>query len=88
MPSKKFVAAVGVVGLLLSRGGRARITSLSTSMTQALQRRRTRLPKGVEEFPAPLVDRRHTNGVTGQAAAGETATEVVAEYYQEHPPGA
>lgn len=87
MISKKVLAVAGVAALLLTRRGRSGMTSAPALVQQGLRRRRARLPKGVEEFPPQFVDRRHTTGPTLHAAAGESATEVVAEHYQQQPSG-
>lgn len=87
MFSKKALGLAGLAAMLLSRSGRSRIAALPASAQQALRRRRTALPKGVEEFPTTLVDRRHTTVPPEPVAAAQTPTEIVAEYYQEHPSG-
>lgn len=87
MVSKKALVLAGVGALLLTPAGRAHARALPTRAKSALRRRRSSLPKGVEEFPRTLVDNRHGAGASTQTPVShaETPTEVVAEHYREHP---
>ncbi len=44
---------------LLAAVGSGRLTGLRRSVGAAVRRRRNKLPKGVQEYPAPVVDHRH-----------------------------
>lgn len=86
MISKKVLgAAAGVGALLVTARRRQRVAAVPTAAQRALRRRRYGLPQGVQEFPPALVDRRYSTSQREHVAAGDTATEVAAEYYQEHP---
>ena len=78
----KVLAGVALGAVLLSRAGRERLAALPG----ALRRDPTRLPRGVQEFPATFVDKRQAADTPPVApAAGGDAATVAAEYYQEHP---
>ncbi len=87
MVSKRALVLAGVGALLLTPAARARALAVPARAKSALGRRRSGLPKGVEEFPRTLVDNRHGAGASTQTplAHAETPTEVVAEHYREHP---
>lgn len=86
MISKKVVAIAGLAALLASRRRRSRPLAVPERVPQALRRRRSGLPRGVQEYPPTLVDRRHAPVAVGPVAAAETSTDIVAEYYEENPP--
>lgn len=84
----KVLAAVALGGALLSEAGRARLTALPAQAGRALRRDPSRLPKGVQEFPATFVDKRAApDGQAPAPVAGGDAGAITAEYYQEHPAG-
>ncbi len=83
MPRRGNAVVLAVVLLLLaSPQGRARLGALRQSVAA---RRRSRVPRGVETYPSPLVDRRP--GVVGASPTApvhaETPAEVVTEYYED-----
>ncbi len=61
--------ALAGAALLLTRSGRSRARGLPAAAQAAVRRRRTGLPRGVEEYPSTLVDRRHGDGAAAAAAA-------------------
>jgi hypothetical protein len=76
------------VGWAASRPGRSQLSRLSASAGTVVGGRGDRLPRGVETYPSPLVDRRTgADGVTpaGQQGPAETPAEIVQEFYEEHP---
>ena len=68
------LAAVLTVGVLASRRGRG-------WAADTLRRRRGGLPKGTQEYPTRLVDRRGPTAETQLPPRAETPVEVVSEFY-------
>ena len=80
----RVLAGLALGAALLSRRGRERLAALPG----ALRRDPTRLPRGVQEFPATFVDKRQAaDAQPVPPAAGADAATIAAEYYQEHPAG-
>jgi hypothetical protein len=77
--SRSLLAVAAAVGLLASTRVRSRVSG-------ALARRRNRLPKGVQEYPAAVVDRRGAAGDAPAPPRAETPAEIVTEFYVERGP--
>ncbi|MCW2613993.1 MAG: hypothetical protein JWN08_987 [Frankiales bacterium] len=73
----QIVLSAAVGGLLLSRRGRG--------LLSRLRRDPYRLPKGVQEYPPTLVDRRHTADGAAVAPPASSAEDVVGEHYLSRP---
>ncbi|MFP5218145.1 MAG: hypothetical protein ACLGIG_00195 [Actinomycetes bacterium] len=68
------LAAAVAIGVLASRPIRARVSAL-------VRRRRDRLPRGVETYPAPVVDRRAGAAAEQLPRRAETPAEITSEFY-------
>lgn len=82
------LALVAVAAWLVSRRGRAQLTTVRAQAGDVVRRRRDRLPRGVQTYPTPLVDRRGAGAAAADPTrplAAETPAEVTAEFYEQHP---
>ena len=73
------LAAAVALGALASRRSRSRVSAL-------VRRRRDRLPRGVETYPTPVVDRRAAGAGEQLPPRAETPVEITSEFYAERDP--